>query len=149
MPGGIAGEEDCVGACGFGGVVASFALTDAASVGASTAIFGLLGALGTFAYLNQKTFGDRAKRSLRSIIQIAAINLMIGFTPGIDNWGHMGGLVAGVIIGWLGGPLFEILGDQNFLQAKNARTNNQFLVAALSAFLIFAFAAAVMIYLNS
>jgi rhomboid protease GluP len=136
-------------ACGFGGVVASFALTDAASVGASTAIFGLLGAMGTFAYLNQKTFGDRAKRSLRSILQIAAINLLIGFTPGIDNWGHLGGLVAGVIIGWLGGPLFEIVRNQDFLQAKNSRTDNQFLMATLSAFLIFASVAVAMIFFNS
>jgi len=135
--------------CGFGGVVASFALTDAGSVGASTAIFGLLGALGTFAYLNQKTFGDKAKRSLRSIIQIAAINLMIGLSPGIDNWGHMGGLVAGVIIGWLGGPVFEIIGDQDFLQAKNTRTDNQFLAAVFAAFLIFGSIAAVILFLNS
>ena len=125
--------------CGFGGVVSSFALTNAPSVGASTAIFGLLGALGVFSYLNQKTFGERAKRSLNSIVRIALINIVIGFTPGIDNWGHMGGLLAGVIVGWFGGPFLEMRGDRAFLQAKNSRTDSQLMSAILAALVRFFF----------
>jgi len=132
---------------GFGGVVASFALTEAASVGASTAIFGLLGAYGIFSYMNQKVFGERARRSLRSVVQIAVINLLIGMTPGIDNWGHMGGLVAGVIIAWFGGPQFDVVGDILSLKTKNVRTDDQFLLAILIALLIFGAIAGYLIFI--
>jgi rhomboid protease GluP len=118
---------------GFGGVVASFALTEAPSVGASTAIFGLLGAYGIFSYMNQK-------------VQIAAINLLIGMTPGIDNWGHMGGLVAGVIIAWFGGPQFDLVRDELSIKAKNVRTDDQFLLAILIALLIFGAIAGYLIF---
>jgi len=134
---------------GFGGVVASFALTENPSVGASTAIFGLLGAYGIFSYLNQDTFGERAKRSLRSIVQIALFNLLIGLTPGIDNWGHMGGLVAGVIVAWFGGPQFKLVGDMFSLKAENTRTDDQLLLAALIAVLLFGAIAAYLIFSNS
>ncbi len=134
--------------CGFGGVVASFVFTTAPSVGASTAIFGLLGAHGIFAYLNQKTFGERAKRSLRSVVQIAAINLLIGFTPGIDNWGHFGGLVAGAIVGWFGGPVFKIAEDELSLRAKNSRTNDQFLLAIFITLALFGTTTAYLLFTN-
>ena len=29
--------------------------------------------------------------------------------PGIDNWGHLGGLVAGVALSWWFGPRYEIV----------------------------------------
>ena len=136
-------------ACGFGGVVASFALTDAPSVGASTAIFGLLGAYGIFSYLNQKVFGERAKRSLNSVIRIAVINLMIGLTPGIDNWGHMGGLIAGMIIAWFGGPVFELVGDVFSMRTENTRTDNQLLAAVMISTLFFGAIAWYLIFTNT
>jgi rhomboid protease GluP len=135
-------------ASGFGGIVASFALTEAPSVGASTAIFGLLGAYGIFAYMNQKVFGERARRSLKSVVQIAAINLLIGMTPGIDNWGHVGGLVAGVIVAWFGGPQFDVVGDIFSLETRNLRTDDQFLWAVLITLLVFGGIAGYLIFLN-
>ncbi|MDH5508057.1 MAG: rhomboid family intramembrane serine protease, partial [Anaerolineae bacterium] len=93
---------------GFSGIVASFALSPEASLGASSAIFGLLGAQGVFAYQNQSVFGARARQALRSIINIAAINLLIGLSPGIDNWGHLGGLIGGGLIAWFGSPIFQL-----------------------------------------
>ena len=135
-------------ASGFGGVVASFALTENPSVGASTAIFGLLGAYGVFSYLNQKTFGERAKRSLRSVVQVAVVNLLIGLTPGIDNWGHMGGLAAGVIVAWFGGPVFKLVGDMFSLKAENTRSDDQLIIAVLISVLIFGSIAAYLIIIN-
>jgi rhomboid protease GluP len=93
---------------GFAGVVLSFLLTSSRSLGASTAIFGLLAAHGIFAYRNQRIFGRRAQAALRSIIQIAGINLLIGLSPGIDNWGHLGGLLGGLLFCGLAAPVYEI-----------------------------------------
>lgn len=77
------------------GSALSFALIDVqtVSVGASGAIFGLFGML--------LHFRNRHKEAFRSAfgIQIAVIitlNIIIGFiTPGIDNFGHIGGLLGG------------------------------------------------------
>ena len=65
------------------------------SVGASGAIFGLLGA---FLYFGLR-FRIYFKESLASsIIPIILLNLFIGFmVPGIDNFCHIGGLLAGYL----------------------------------------------------
>lgn len=123
---------------GFAGIVASFALTDAPSLGASTAVFGLIGAQGVFAYRNQAVFGALAKRALRDIFMMALLNLMIGFSvPGIDNWGHLGGLLGGVAVAWFGGPIFKIEGLRPNLYMENLRTEGDLAWAGLSVFTLF------------
>ena len=122
---------------GFGGVAASFALTAAPSLGSSTAIFGLLGAQGVFAYLNQGVFGERARKVLGSIINIAVINLILGLTPGIDNWGHMGGLVSGLMVGWFGGPVYRLAGTATDMYLENKRGVREFSLALLGTGLVF------------
>lgn len=95
----------------FAGNVASFVFTDANSLGASTAIFGLLGAEGIFLIQNRKLFAGQFRNAIGNIIFIAAINLfVIGALPGIDNWGHIGGLLGGVLFTSFAGPLYEIEG---------------------------------------
>ena len=86
---------------GLGGSLASYVFSPAPSVGASGAIFGLIGGLGIFFYLSRKTLGEFARAQVQSMAAIALINLLIGFSAQgvIDNWGHLGGLVAGVIAG--------------------------------------------------
>lgn len=79
------------------------------SVGASGAIFGLLGCWGTFLYLNSDFFARRGVRvgdSLGPLAQTCAINAFLGLQPGsrIDNMGHLGGLVGGAITAFLIGP---------------------------------------------
>ena len=68
---------------------------DVVSVGASGAIFGLFGALLYFGY----TYRGYIATIIRSqIVPIVLYNLLIGFfIPGIDMWGHVGGLIGGVI----------------------------------------------------
>lgn len=96
---------------GFAGNVFSLMFTQAPSVGSSTAIFGLLGAYGVYIHHNRRLFGEAGSRaSLNSIIRIAAINLVIGLSPGIDNWGHVGGLLGGGMFAWLAGPLLTVQG---------------------------------------
>ena len=119
---------------GFAGVVLSFLLTASPSLGASTAIFGLLGAQGVFVYRNQKLFGRRAQAMLRSILNIAVINLLIGFSPGIDNWGHVGGLLGGSLFAWLAAPLYTIEGDGvEFSLVNRTPAGRLWLAAALVA----------------
>jgi rhomboid protease GluP len=93
---------------GFAGNVLSFTLTPSPSLGASTAIFGLLAAEGVFVLRNRFLFGDNARSALINIVTIAAINLFLGLRPGIDNWGHLGGLLGGLAFAWFGGPLFKV-----------------------------------------
>ena len=86
----------------------SFLISPQNSLGASTAIFGLLGAEGIFLYQNRQIFGKAAQRALSNVIMIAAVNLLLGLSPGIDNWGHIGGLIGGTLFAWLAGPLFRV-----------------------------------------
>lgn len=67
------------------------------SVGASGAIFGLLGSLIYFGYHYRVYLGTVIKTQ---IIPIVLIELLIGFMPGsgIDNFAHIGGLVGGVLM---------------------------------------------------
>jgi len=74
----------------LGGSVASYAFSDirTVSVGASGAIFGLMGAL--------IVAGRRLKADIRQVAVLLAINIVIGFiAPGVDWRAHLGGLVVG------------------------------------------------------
>jgi rhomboid protease GluP len=122
-------------ASGFAGVVASFLLTENASLGASTAVFGLMGAQGVFVYLNRKLFGQRGQAMLRSIGQIALINLLIGLTPGIDNWGHIGGLLGGVLFAFVASPVYALTGDEFEFHLENHTPPDRVWIAtAITAF---------------
>ncbi len=93
---------------GFTGNVVSFLLSNGYSVGASTAIFGLVGAEGVFLFQNRGLFGSQFGRAIGNVIFIVAVNLMLGLTPGIDNWGHVGGLLGGLVFTWFAGPVWEV-----------------------------------------
>jgi rhomboid protease GluP len=87
---------------GLAGSLASYALSPNPSVGASGAIFGLIGALGVVYYLSRRLFGEFGQQQLGMLITVLMINLFMGFsTPRIDNFAHLGGLVGGLIAGWL------------------------------------------------
>lgn len=77
------------------GALLSGLLTGGASVGASGAIFGLLGALLYFGYHYRLYLGNVISNQ---IIPVILLNLFIGFIlPGVDNFGHIGGLIGGVL----------------------------------------------------
>ena len=64
------------------------------SIGASGAVFGILGALLYFGYNYRVYLGNTL---VREIVPVILINLMFGFmVPGIDNFAHIGGLAAGI-----------------------------------------------------
>jgi rhomboid protease GluP len=39
---------------------------------------------------------------------VILVNLVLGLSPGIDNWGHLGGLAGGFIFAWVAGPLYTM-----------------------------------------
>lgn len=113
------------------GNVFSFLFSPNISLGSSTAIFGLIAAQGVFIYKNRHLLGNAAKPLLTNVLFMIAVNLFLGLSPGIDNWGHMGGLVGGFLYAWFAGPSFGISENQ-FGDKVIIRENKRiFLVATL------------------
>ncbi|WP_246506964.1 rhomboid family intramembrane serine protease [Actinocrinis puniceicyclus] len=80
--------------CGIAGSAASYASLHAygASLGASGAIFGLLGVFAVLAY--------RERLNMQPVITVILLNLVFSFTWGGISWqSHVGGLVAGLLLG--------------------------------------------------
>ena len=121
----------------FTGNVLSFLLSNGYSVGASTAIFGLIGAEGVFLYQNRKMFGSQFGRAIGNIVFIVAINLLLDLTPGIDIWGHIGGLLGGLIFAFFAGPRFEVEGIYPALHLVDTRESREILTGAAAVILIF------------
>jgi len=77
----------------LGGSVASYWFSDinTVSVGASGAIFGLMGAL--------VVAGHRLKYDITQVLVLLGINVVIGFiSPNVDWRAHFGGLVVGAVV---------------------------------------------------
>jgi rhomboid protease GluP len=103
---------------GLCGSLASLIFTRGVSVGASAAIFAIIGAEMIFLYHNRRLLGPGAQRELRSLVVVALINFGVGiytqFAPGtfiIDNWAHIGGFVAGIILAWFISPQYQLQTD--------------------------------------
>lgn len=78
------------------GSLMSSLFTSGISVGASGAIFGLLGSMLYFGYHYRLYLGNVLKAQ---IIPLIILNLFLGFmTPGIDNAAHIGGLIGGYLV---------------------------------------------------
>jgi rhomboid protease GluP len=94
---------------GLAGSVTSYAFNPANGVGASGAIFGLIGGLAAFFYVARGVLGEISRQQLGSLITVILINLFIGFSsPVIDNTAHIGGLLGGAAVGWLLAPRFTV-----------------------------------------
>lgn len=74
------------------------------AVGASGAIFGLLG--GVFGFtIRRGTFSTR-NPVISQLLLITAINLFLGATiPSVSNTAHVGGLLGGLVFGYLMAPM--------------------------------------------
>jgi rhomboid protease GluP len=87
---------------GFMASVTSFVFSNplAPAVGASGAVFGLLGAWVAYNYRRRNYRINRAQ--LQWAYMLIALNLVLGFSiAGIDNFAHVGGLLSGVFAGAL------------------------------------------------
>jgi rhomboid protease GluP len=122
----------------YAGNVMSFLLTTNPSLGASTAIFGLIAAEGVFIIQNRKLLGNRVNRSLWNLFYIAGVNLLIGFTTtGVDNWGHVGGLLGGLIFAWFGGPRWKMEGFYPSLSLVDEREGHGAISGTMAVLLFF------------
>jgi membrane associated rhomboid family serine protease len=93
----------------LGGSVASYLFSPfgSYSIGASGAIFGLMGAM--------LVVGKKRNLDISQITTLVAINIVIGFVlSGIDWRAHLGGLAAGAFISW-------VLLNATSLKEKNQR----------------------------
>ncbi|GFQ04686.1 rhomboid protease glup [Phtheirospermum japonicum] len=85
----------------------SYWLCKAPAVGASGAIFGLVGSYAMFV-LRHRGMVKGNEGDLKHIAQVIVLNMTIGLlSQGIDNWGHVGGLIGGAAVSWLVGPAWE------------------------------------------
>lgn len=84
---------------GLFGSLASYAFSPSPSAGASGAIFALAGSITIYFLRYRDNFGARGRAILYNMLVVLGINLVFGLAqPGIDNWGHIGGLVGGVLV---------------------------------------------------
>jgi membrane associated rhomboid family serine protease len=90
--------------CGLAGSAVSTAWNPwRASAGASGAIFGIAGAFVSYLVLKKAAIpASLVRQNLRSLAVFILLNLSIGAASGhIDNSAHVGGLVAGLVLGAL------------------------------------------------
>lgn len=94
---------------GVWGSIVSMMFSNAISAGASGAIFGLVGAEVAFFWRNREQFGEVGRRQIFNLLVIVALNLFFGLSvEGIDNWGHIGGLLSGFLFGSMLAPRYAV-----------------------------------------
>nr|XP_023887392.1 RHOMBOID-like protein 2 [Quercus suber]POE67429.1 rhomboid-like protein 2 [Quercus suber] len=86
---------------GFGGSILScLFIQKSISVGASGALFGLLGAMLSELLTNWTIYSNKAA-ALFTLIVIVVINLAVGILPHVDNFAHIGGFLTGLLLGFV------------------------------------------------
>ena len=92
-------------AAGIAGNVMSAWFSPNPSLGASGAVFGIVGAYFTFLNRNEWLLGSQGQAMTSAIVQTMATNLLFGlFVPNIDQWAHLGGALAGAGMAYVFGP---------------------------------------------
>ncbi|XP_057977505.1 RHOMBOID-like protein 2 [Malania oleifera] len=86
---------------GFGGsILSSLFIQRNISVGASGALFGLLGAMLSELLTNWTIYTNKVA-ALITLVVIIVINLAVGILPHVDNFAHIGGFMAGFLLGFV------------------------------------------------
>ncbi len=98
-------------------VIASFIFApDLISVGASGAIFGLIGVYSTFVLTHRRAFPYGGLFALLWLIFIIGINLGMGLViADVDNYAHLGGLASGLLLGWFFAPRYQLTSEQKLV----------------------------------
>ena len=134
---------------GLAGSVASFAFNSIGiAAGASGAIFGVLGALVAFFVVRRDTMGEMGRQTLTGLMVLLAINLFYGFaSPGIDNFAHVGGFVAGFGLGIAFAPQYRpvsnIFGMVERIRDANSLSRRWWVLPLAAALLVLGTALAV------
>ena len=108
----------------MGNVFVAIFTPDVIAAGASTALFGLFGTIGALRFIVQSPYIRHLSQSYTSLI---VVNLIFSFMPGISMAGHIGGLVAGVMLAYV----FPVRGEARFMNRTYQMS------AALSYLLLF------------
>ncbi|GAB4858222.1 RHOMBOID-like protein 3 [Ancistrocladus abbreviatus] len=86
---------------GFGGsILSSLFIQNSISVGASGALFGLLGAMLSELITNWTIYTNKAA-ALLTLLLVVLINLAVGILPHVDNFAHIGGFLSGFLLGFV------------------------------------------------
>ncbi|KAD6796341.1 hypothetical protein E3N88_07237 [Mikania micrantha] len=86
---------------GFGGsVLSSLFIQKNISVGASGALFGLLGTMLSELITNWTIYSNKAA-ALLTLVVIVVVNLAVGILPFVDNFAHIGGFLTGFLLGFI------------------------------------------------
>ncbi len=102
-------------------IIASFYfMPQEISVGASGAIFGLVGAYSIFVFMHRRAFRNGGIPALLWLIVVIVGNLSIGFfVPNVDNYAHVGGLLTGCLLGWWFTPLYTLSADKTVVDTHS------------------------------
>ncbi|MCW6665469.1 rhomboid family intramembrane serine protease [Aerococcaceae bacterium NML190938] len=116
----------------FGGNVLSFAFSESVAAGASTALYGMFAAFIVLAYLYPES--NYLRNRSTSFTTLLILNLVFSVMyPGIDIWGHVGGLVYGAGITFIMG----ISQARSLLWAKPYRIVTAILMLGVSGGLVY------------
>jgi membrane associated rhomboid family serine protease len=99
---------------GIASAFASYLFLPNNTAGASGAIFGLIGLMAVYGYRQGGSFG---RALMKQMLIWAAIGIMFGFFIGANNVAHIGGFVAGAVLGFVLKP------DSPATSASAARWN--------------------------
>ncbi|KAK1273207.1 hypothetical protein QJS04_geneDACA022268 [Acorus gramineus] len=112
---------------GFGGsILSSLFIRNSISVGASGALFGLLGAMLSELITNWTIYSNKAA-ALLTLLFIIVINLAVGILPHVDNFAHIGGFLTGFLLGFilLIRPQFKWIERRNLPPTTRAKTKHK------------------------
>ncbi|GEM_PF-779045 len=95
-------------------IIASFYFSPQdVSVGASGAIFGMVGAYSIFIFMHRHAFRRGGIPTLIWLVIIIGLNLGLGLViPNVDNSAHLGGFLAGCFLGWLFSPFYVLINNK-------------------------------------
>ncbi|KAH7863953.1 hypothetical protein Vadar_023944 [Vaccinium darrowii] len=83
-----------------GSLLSSLFIRTTISVGASGALFGLLGGMLSELLTNWTIYANKLA-ALLTLVLIIAINLAVGILPHVDNYAHLGGFGTGFLLGFV------------------------------------------------
>ncbi len=86
----------------LGGLASLYMHPDSVGIGASGAIFGVFGALAGFFLAHRERIADHSRAFMKDFGIVLGLNLVMGLSiPSIDVSAHVGGLVVGLIGGFV------------------------------------------------
>ena len=127
----------------WGASLTSYIFSPGISIGASGALFGIIGGLIIFFFRQRENVSGAILR-FKSMYTLVAINLLFGFLiPRIDNSAHIGGLITGLFTSLFISPEYEIKKD-DFQEVLYVKRNKNITKLCFGIFLI----GALLLYLS-